>query len=230
MDQQQATPTKVWNSEYVLKAIRAFYAADKPPAITTHDIDLVVLLMVYKALDHYVTHSIDTLARSLKKDVKTIRTSIAHLIDLGWLHRVSREGASSELMLIADNLPLAELADHKVTDDAKALATLYQQVVVTMGMKDRKKSKKMRKRQATKRWLYAQQYTAQNILNKCDGDAELARQMLRFAFEQPKYARAANTSLYSLHKYWKGLENSYADHLQDEAKKHEATPVKEVTQ
>lgn len=215
----------VWNSEHVLSTMRNFYAADKPPAITTHDIDLVILLMAYKALDHAVNHSIETLARYLKKDVKTVRSSIEHLIAMGWLHRERRKGASSGLMLIADKLPQAETsADaHKVTADAKALAKVYHQAVVLLALKDRKMSKRKKKAQSTTRWGEAQQYNAQNILNRCDGDVALAKQMLQYALGHPRLARIARESLYKLFKWWKHVEQSYSEHLQ-------AAHAKEVTQ
>jgi hypothetical protein len=222
MEPQKVQKT-VWNSEQVLALVRSFYAADKPPEITTHDIDLVVLLMSYKALDHYATHSIETLARYLRKDTKTIRKSMLRLSDLGWLHLERREGASSGIMLITDKLPMAEVLDHKVTDAAKELAKTYQQAVVILGIKDKKQSKKRRRRQSTKRWLEAQYYNAQNILNKCDGDSELAGQMLHYAFNHPRFVQIAKKSLYCLFKYWKGLENMYSQHLQ-------AAHAKEVTQ
>jgi hypothetical protein len=204
-------PSTLWDSEKILVLQRNFYAADKPEGVTSTDIALVALLFSYKAVDHHVTHSIQTLSKSLGCDVKTIRASLKRLDEkLHWIHREGHVGGSDGLMLLVENIPTQEPMSHEVTQDAKTLSVWYQQRLIETKAK----------RKFHKRWLKEQFYNAQNILNKCDGDMETAKILIAYALKHPKfYKRASKDGMYKIHGMWKQIMAAYSEALQAQEKK-----------
>ena len=197
------TNKTVWGSEKILTLQRNFYAAKKPDGLTSTDVGAVALLLSYKAVDHEVTHSLATLASSLSCDQQTIRRSLVRLEDLKWIHRTARKGRSDEIELLLDNIPLDAPLSHQITDEARDLVKAYVNHLTSLG-----------KKKFYPHFVKNQWYSAQNIINKCDGDVALAKQMLVFATNDPTFKRAASASLYKLWSKWRKLERAYSEYLQ----------------
>ena len=198
---ESTNSTSVLSNTHAMSAILAFAAsAKKPDQLELIDITLVMYMLARKAEDHPIFDSHLTLASNFHVDPKTIQRSQQRLERLNWIARQQRRGKSCALTLLYENLPFSEPQYTEITDAAKQLAVRYQ-----LGMQKHRIRKRF-----PKGWLAAQHISAQRILNRCDGDSELAAKIISHALSHPMHKKTAKDSLYKVLARWKRVTTTFA--------------------
>src|ERR1035438_7203533 len=122
---------------------------------------------------------------------------------MGWLSRPRRRGRTNALSLNLQNIPAAASLHVTVTQAAGALAQRYQRVLM----------QRFNRKKFPKAWLQQQLYAAQNILNKCDGDVELAASMIGHALSTQAHVKRSSKSMYNMFARWPRIEKSYSESI-----------------
>ena len=188
-----------------LHTLRNFLSSAKPTSITPVDILLVAHLISRKAEDHPIYDSQQTLARMCNVNWRTIQRSLERLAskEIDWISSPQRRGKTNALSLKYMNIPAEDTLRLKLTADAKQVAFRYQQAM-----------KKFGRMKFPAQWLAQQFVSAQRILNACNGDMELAAQIVNHAINHQKYGQRSRQSLYHLYGLWPKVLTSYTEKLQ----------------
>lgn len=204
-------PQAHFTNKHTLQLIQGFLSAEKPKGIGPPEIAYVVYLMTCKAMDHPIDYSHVTLAEMLGCSIDTIERIEKTLKQKGYISQDSRRGRSKLTTVNLDRLPMADATlPTKPTEQAKELFQAY--LTACYKYFPAQTKKKLRKS-----WGTSQPWNAQKILNRCGGDSELTRRMLRHAFNNPQHKRAmASKDLYKVWGRWKLIEKSYALELEHE--------------
>ena len=182
-----------------LVTIRNFLAAEKPHALSPLDIGIMVHLLSRKAEDHEVYDSHLKMAEMFNTDIRTISRAMARLEEVGYISQRRRKGKTSLISVQYENVPSLDILRTKITDDARRIAKLYKDAVVSLGRK-----------KFPKNWFAQQFLSAQRILNNCNGDFARAGVLIAHAFESLKYRKKAMKSLYNVAAIWPALVRDYA--------------------
>jgi hypothetical protein len=186
MSEHQGKSSLISDSVTV-KTLRDFLASPKPAGMTPVDVLHVIQLTLRKAEDHPIYDSQQTLARAFCCDDKTIVRSQKRLEKLKWLSRPQRKGRTNALSLNHENIPTETSLRTLVTADAKKLAAIYQRALMKAGRK-----------RFPKFWLGQQFLSAQRILDRCDGDVQIAADIVTYALHARLYRARAMKSLYTV--------------------------------
>ncbi len=188
----------------ILKIIRDFTQAAKPDGIGPSEISFITSLLAFKAIDHPVTFSHGTLATMIGCcDEKTIRRVEKTLKANGWISTTSRRGLSKLTSVNLDRLPMANRTlPAKPSEAAIELRKRYLQALFRLRIKF-----------PHKKQLSTQDWSAQKIINRCDGNAEVAFQMIEHAIGHAKHTKAARRGLYALSQRWKAIEKTFTSQV-----------------
>jgi Crp-like helix-turn-helix domain len=200
--QQTKTAFKDGNT---FKLIQGFLFAPKPKGLGLPEVALTLAYLAIKAMDHDVTYSHQKLAEMLGCDPSTIKRIEKSLKKQGILSQISRKGRTKQTLLNLDSLPMVDGSLPKMpTPEAEELKKWYigYMQVHHYYLINKKK---------TKQWYKTLAWGAQNIINKCGGDAAMARTKIEYAFTHPDHRKYAVWSLYKLDGRWKHVEKSYAE-------------------
>jgi DNA-binding MarR family transcriptional regulator len=186
----------------VLEVIRGLFEGnDRPEDIEAVDIALTVFLILKGALASPVRGSLSTLGIALSVSEPTVSASIRRLQSAGWIQKHSGKSrrSSNTFAVVREKLPVAqELQRTVISADAWSLADRYTKVVPTNSKgKQRRFSKAERQRFAFALQTYLDRHT--------DGDVELLRGVINFAFKHPKYATKARRGPHELRRSFKKL-------------------------
>jgi hypothetical protein len=204
-----------------LQSLRDFLISEKPSSITPVDVLHVVHLITRKAEDHQIYDSQQTLARAFACDVKTVVRSQKRLEKLRWLSRPQRRGRTNALSLNYENIPSEKSVRTLVTQNARHLSARYQNDLRRMGLK----------KKFPKTWLERQFLSAQRILDKCDGDVDLAARIIGHALNNPRHRNKSKKSLYEVLGQWHKVKHSYdAEHPEHQAAEQANQPVQQPVQ
>jgi hypothetical protein len=180
------------------KEQRNFLQADKPKDIGPVEVALVTLLFAFKAIDHPVSFSHQTLALMLGCHVHTAKRAEQKLRDIGWISVTSRRGLSKLTSLNLDKLPTTNRkAVRTPSEDAITMRKAYLNKLFYLKIKLHKKQ------------IQTLDWNSEKILQRCNGDMNLMVDMLRHAFDTAEHAKAARSGLYQLWKRWKAIERTY---------------------
>lgn len=174
------------------QSVRDFLNAEKPANITTVDVLQMVHFLLRKGQDHEIYDSQQTLSELCACDVRTIARSQQRLHSFGWLSRPQRRGRTNALSLNYEKIPSEKAVRVLITQDAKTLSSHYMNELRSKGIK----------RKFPNAWFARQHLSAQKIIDRCDGDLELATKIVKFAISNPRLQGKAKKSLYELVGAW----------------------------
>lgn len=178
---------------------RLFFSESKPRHLLPIDLAILAYLILRRTSDHEISDSQQTLADRVCGDRKTVARSLRRLGRLGWVSVSGRgRGRTKGLSIDIDKLPAAQPVREKISKEAKQFAYQYEAYL-----------KKTTKRRFAKNWLTRQGPSAQQILTKCGGNLPLAGAVVEHAFDNPKFKKCAETSLYHLLCKWRAIKESF---------------------
>lgn len=198
-----------------LATIRNFLASEKPADITPLDILQMVHFMACKAEDHDTFYSQQTLARMFNTDPRSIARSQQRLAsnEIDWISRPQRRGKTNAVSIKYQNVPAEEIVRLKITPAATQLAFRYQNGLRKAGRK-----------KFPAQWLKQQFPSAQRILNECNGNVELAAQVLGHALSDERHRKKAAQGLYHVYGRWRKIVASFAARYGYQVKSPQAAP------
>jgi hypothetical protein len=166
-----------------------------------------------RAIDHEIVDSQQTITDALGyKDRETIEASLVRLEKAGWITVRSRGNWNTNAIQVnVDAVPALARVRDKITKEAGALAVWYK------GQLERKGIRKFHKN-----WLKRSEPSAQRLLTQCSGksgsEIEIARGVMGWGFEQPKWRRLLMSgSLYHVGRFFNKI-------LRECERWHECTP------
>jgi hypothetical protein len=122
-------------------------------------------------------------------------------------------------------VPGEEALQEKITQDARNVSFKYQQLLQKKG-----------RRKFHKRWLGQQFLSAQRIIDKCKGDADVALRVIQFALAAKPFQQTASQSLYNILRIWKPMGTAYLAYREQQKAEaaaamqaHQPPPTPEVT-
>jgi hypothetical protein len=173
----------------------------KPNSLGPTEISIVTYLIVRKGVDHTITDSLQTLAARLGCSLKTARRAVENLVKMQYLTRIRHKGRTSELAVNFDNLPCEATLRSKISVEAGRLAVWYR-----LELKTRRLQTKF-----DKHYTSRQEPSAQRILDRCGGDADLAEKMIDHALGHAKHQNRAKKGLYELLVRWPKIEKTFSE-------------------
>lgn len=187
--------------------MRDFVRAEKPDTMGLAEYALTLTLLIFKADDHPVSHSETELANYLGCDVKTVSRAVQTLKSKGieWVTQTHRPGITKLTTINRGQLPMVNGAlTDTPTEHAKNLVRRYMTAL----------TKHCERKRFPRHFSERQAITAQEILNRYNGDVEGAARVLSFAMNSPRYRGAFRKDLYSLWRRWSKLEKDIINAMQ----------------
>jgi DNA-binding Lrp family transcriptional regulator len=203
-------------AEKHLATLRSLYFSEsKPESLQPLDVALVTYLILRQSDDHYIRDSQDTLAERLGCERKAIRRSIDRLEKLGWIttdvpYQWSGNTRKKTRVLaktIGLSVNLAKLPQYEdratrsavISDEAKELARRHNAALIKLGKYGRRPKNNFAR---------MQERAAQRLIDEF-GDFETARQAVNFALHDPRFALAAQKSLYEVRRKVRAIRAAY---------------------
>lgn len=211
---EPTTPLSFGNNEAMQVICRLYASGEDPntPPLDKIDISILVYLISRRCMDHEIFDSQYTIAERTRVERKAVARSLKRLSDLGWITVGSLgPGRSKYIALNIDQFPAAQPVHQKVTDNAKKLAMVYHDQLKHLGCLGKR----------PKNWWKRQWPSAQNLIDRCDGDVMRAGALVNFAMHHPELKARARTSLYWVRCIWKKALRLYADAQKKEGESNE---------
>lgn len=185
-----------FNDHMAMKVIGNLYASGEDPntqQLDKIDISILVYLITRRCIDHEIYDSQDTIAKRVRSERKAVARSLKRLAHLGWITVGSvGPGRSKHLSLNVEKFPAAQPVHKLISENAKKLALAYEKRLRELRCLGRR----------PKNWWKRQWPSAQNLIDRCDGDAMRAASLIKFAIHHPNLNQRARTSLYHLKAIW----------------------------
>lgn len=197
------TSTPAFKPEFtdsrVFRYIKEFLRAPKPKGMGPFENMYIVALLTAKAIDHEIEHSHETIAAWMGCDEKTVERVERRLQNRGIVSATSRTGYSKLTALNLSKLPMADPAlPRKPSAEASELTRWYITKRMRQGL-----------RSPYKKQFENMDWNAEKLLRLCDGDGDLVRRVIDFAWDHTQFKKAARTGLLVLRKRWRKIENAF---------------------
>lgn len=184
---------------------RLHFSESKPSYLLPLDISLLTYLVLRRSIDHEISDSAGTLAHRLCVERQAIGESLDRLQQHGWITVSGRGvGRSKGLSLNTEKFPAIQAVRERISEEAKFIAREYANELQKAG-----------RRRFPKNWISRQFPSAQRIIDKCGGDAALARSMVAFGFTDKELHKSVRTSLYHATLIWPKITRAYQTRLKD---------------
>ena len=195
-----------------------YFSEKKPAELLPIDLALLSYLILRQTETHFIHDSQDTLAVRLACNRKTISRAIERLEqlklisvkrDFEWnpkTHRKTRTMyAPLGLSVNLDALPkrTKKTSVERISEEAKELALEYENLWVQLN-RGYGKYKRL-----PKNWKRHTQESAQRFIDACNGDSELALDVLNFAVMDEEYQPLAKRGLYHVVRSLKRIRKDY---------------------